>query len=363
MGNVVEKMPENLVERIVSAVGNGGGSTVAAGFAKGAMKMMAYAKIKVVAVVVRVAALGGSAAIVATVVAADRPATVAKSPASQPVADAAPANITPIIGTWQSTKIQSVSGRPYYSSYLITFRTAGVTVEAQRAGAPEKIVATNPYRVTGDRIANPGPPEIMIWTYELKGEQLTLSNQREIITLRRVVVSGTSPQAKFDRNNMLFTDPARNVMTLANQEAARLNHDYIGTEHILLGLVEEQDSVAATVLKDLGADLPKVRVEVEKLVKGGPDKLSMEQRPQTPRAKMVIEYAMDKANNLNHKYVGTEHLLLGLLDIQDGIAAQALLNLGLKPDTVRAAVLKQLRSGVETQEDQQSPGKGKPATP
>ena len=137
-----------------------------------------------------------------------------------------------------------------------------------------------------------------------------------------------------ERSKMLFTDRARNVMVVANQEAQRLNHDYIGTEHILLGLVEESDSAGANVLKGLGADFPKVRVEVEKLIKSGPDKLTMEQRPQTPRAKMVLECAMDEANNLNHKYVGTQHLLLGLLDIQDGIAAQALLNLGLKSDTV-----------------------------
>lgn len=162
---------------------------------------------------------------------------------------------------------------------------------------------------------------------------------------------------------MLFTDRARNVTTLANQEAERFNHDYIGTEHILLGLVEEGDSAGANVLKGLGADLANVRVEVEKLIKSGPDKVTMERRPQTPRAKMVIEYAMDKANSLNQKYVGTEHLLLGLLDIQDGIAAQALLNLGLSPDTVRAAVLKQLRPGVETQEDQQPPRMQRPATP
>ena len=136
-----------------------------------------------------------------------------------------------------------------------------------------------------------------------------------------------------------FTDRARKVMQLANQEAQRFNHEYIGTEHILLGLVKEGSGVAANVLKNLDVDLRKIRLEVEKIVQSGPDMVTMGKLPQTPRAKKVIEYAMEEARNLNHNYVGTEHLLLGLLREQEGVAAQVLMNLGLKLEDVRDEVL------------------------
>jgi ATP-dependent Clp protease ATP-binding subunit ClpC len=139
-------------------------------------------------------------------------------------------------------------------------------------------------------------------------------------------------------------------MALANQEAQRFNHEYIGTEHILLGLVKEGSGVGANVLKNLGVDLRKVRLEVEKLVKSGPEMVTMGKLPQTPRAKRVIEYAIEEARNLNHNYVGTEHLLLGLLREQDGVAAQVLMNLGLKLEDVREEVLNLLGAGVETEE-------------
>jgi ATP-dependent Clp protease ATP-binding subunit ClpC len=136
-------------------------------------------------------------------------------------------------------------------------------------------------------------------------------------------------------------------MALANQEAQRLNHEYIGTEHILLGLVKEGSGVGATVLKQLDVDLRKVRMEVEKLVKSGPDMVTMGKLPQTPRAKKVIEYAIEEARNLGHNYVGTEHLLLGLLREQDGVAAQVLVNLGLKLEEVREEVLNLLGANAE----------------
>jgi ATP-dependent Clp protease ATP-binding subunit ClpC len=147
-----------------------------------------------------------------------------------------------------------------------------------------------------------------------------------------------------------FTDRARKVMQLANQEAQRFNHEYIGTEHILLGLVKEGSGVAANVLKNLDVDLRKIRIEVEKIVQTGPDMVTMGKLPQTPRAKKVIEYAMDEARNLNHNYVGTEHLLLGLLREQEGVAAQVLMNLGLKLDDVREEVLNLLGHGMESAE-------------
>ena len=147
-----------------------------------------------------------------------------------------------------------------------------------------------------------------------------------------------------------FTDRARKVMQLANQEAQRFNHEYIGTEHILLGLVKEGSGVAANVLKNLDVDLRKIRIEVEKIVQTGPDMVTMGKLPQTPRAKKVIEYAMDEARNLNHNYVGTEHLLLGLLREQEGVAAQVLMNLGMKLDDVRDEVLNLLGHGMESAE-------------
>ena len=169
-----------------------------------------------------------------------------------------------------------------------------------------------------------------------------------------------------------LTDRARKVMALANQEAQRFNHEYIGTEHILLGLVKEGSGVGANVLKHLEIDLRKVRLEVEKLVKSGPDMVTMGKLPQTPRAKKVIE----EARSLNHNYVGTEHLLLGLLREQDGVAAQVLMNLGLKLEDVREEVLNLLGAGVgqleeideegmEPQGDSPSPAprRGKSKTP
>jgi ATP-dependent Clp protease ATP-binding subunit ClpC len=148
-----------------------------------------------------------------------------------------------------------------------------------------------------------------------------------------------------------FTDRARKVMALANQEAQRLNHEYIGTEHILLGLVKEGSGVGANVLRNLDVDLRKVRLEVERLVKAGPEMVTMGKLPQTPRARKVIEYAIEEARNLNHNYVGTEHLLLGLLREHDGVAAQVLMNLGLKLDDVREEVLNLLGAGNEQGEN------------
>src|SRR3974390_2537892 len=147
-----------------------------------------------------------------------------------------------------------------------------------------------------------------------------------------------------------LADRARKVMQLANQEAQRFNHEYIGTEHILLGLVKEGSGVAANVLKNLDIDLRKIRLEVEKIVQAGPDMVTMGKLPQPPRAKKVIEYSIEEARNLNHNYVGTEHLLLGLLREQEGVAAQVLMNLGLKLEDVRDEVLNLLGHNMESSE-------------
>jgi len=155
-----------------------------------------------------------------------------------------------------------------------------------------------------------------------------------------------------------FTDRARKVMQLANQEAQRFNHEYIGTEHILLGLVKEGSGVAANVLKNLDIDLRKIRLEVEKIVQHGPggEQVVMGRLPHTPRAKKVIEYSIEEARNLNHNYVGTEHLLLGLLREQEGVAAQVLMNLGLKLEDVREEVLNLLGHNMPNESESERGG-------
>src|SRR6266542_783798 len=158
-------------------------------------------------------------------------------------------------------------------------------------------------------------------------------------------------------------------MQLANQEAQRLYHEYIGTEHILLGLVKEGSGVAANVLKNLDVDLRKIRLEVEKLVQSSPEVGTPGKLPQTPRAKKVIEYAIEESRNLKHNYIGTEPLLLGLLREQEGVAAQVLMNLGLRLEDVREEVLNLLGHNMETDESSESAGgerqatKGKSKTP
>jgi ATP-dependent Clp protease ATP-binding subunit ClpA len=136
-----------------------------------------------------------------------------------------------------------------------------------------------------------------------------------------------------------FTDRARNVLLLADREARRFGHQYVGTEHILLGLIRERSGVAGNVLKNLDLDLSKVRKEVEEIICRGPPLEPWETTPHTPRAKKVVEFSIEEAHDLNHNYVGTEHLLLGLLREQEGVAAQVLMNLGLTLKDVRNEVL------------------------
>lgn len=147
-------------------------------------------------------------------------------------------------------------------------------------------------------------------------------------------------------------------MQFAHQEALRFNHEYVGTEHILLGLIKEGTGVAANILKKLGIDLRAMRLEVEKLVSSGPDLVTMGRLPQTPRAKKAVEYAIQEARRLKHNYVGTEHLLLGLLKEHDGVAAQVLMNLGHKLGDVREEVLATLGQESESGDDEDRGGFG-----
>ena len=142
-----------------------------------------------------------------------------------------------------------------------------------------------------------------------------------------------------------FTERARKVLSLSQEEAQRFNHNYIGTEHILLGLVREGEGVAAKVLANLGVDLEKVRSAVEYIIGRG-EKSVGQDIGLTPRAKRVIELAVDEARRLNHNYIGTEHLLLGLLREEEGVAAGVLESLGVSLDKVRAETVRLLNQSV-----------------
>jgi len=146
-------------------------------------------------------------------------------------------------------------------------------------------------------------------------------------------------------NGYNFTDRVRKVLQMAREEAARLHHEYVGTEHILLGLIREGEGVAAAVLTNLNVDLEEIQQKIEETVKkgkaaaaAGPD------LPYTSRAKKVLELAMSEARELNHSYVGTEHLLLGLLREEKGIAAQVLTDAGVNLEQARAETLRLLGS-------------------
>lgn len=136
-----------------------------------------------------------------------------------------------------------------------------------------------------------------------------------------------------------FTDRSKKIMALARNEAERCKHDHIGTEHILIGLIKEGSGVAANVLKNLDVGLKEARGEFEKLVKDRPVFEQTGELPLSSQAKQVIGYAGKEASNINHNYVGTEHLLLALLRQRDGIAAKIIVNLGLKLEHIRGEIL------------------------
>ncbi|NLC10988.1 MAG: ATP-dependent Clp protease ATP-binding subunit, partial [Firmicutes bacterium] len=157
-----------------------------------------------------------------------------------------------------------------------------------------------------------------------------------------------------------FTERAQQVLVLAQEEAKRLSHNFIGTEHILLGLVREGSGIAARALQNMGVELPKVRQEVEKIIGKG-DKGPVQGISYTPRAKKVIELAIEEGQNFGHNYVGTEHLLLGLLREGEGIAAQVLSNLGIDLKNARKEVINLL--GGESQAGSVHTAKPSPQTP
>jgi len=174
--------------------------------------------------------------------------------------------------------------------------------------------------------ARTGPVRPVLWT----GGQALLSNARR--------------QTMFQR----FTDRARRVVVLAQEEARRLDHNYIGTEHILLGLISEGEGVAARALESLGISLDAVRQQVEEIIGRGQQE-PPGHIPFTPRAKKVLELSLHESKQLGHNYIGTEHILLGLIREGDGVAAQVLVKLGADLKRVRQQVI-QLLHGHTTEE-------------
>ncbi|MBL7081235.1 MAG: ATP-dependent Clp protease ATP-binding subunit [Candidatus Omnitrophica bacterium] len=157
-----------------------------------------------------------------------------------------------------------------------------------------------------------------------------------------------------------FTERARKVIILAKEEARHFNHDYIGTEHVLLGLIREGEGVAAAVLENMGLSLQAIRLEVEKLVQIGPSTQIIGDIPFTPRAKKVLELAAEEARALGHNYIGTEHILLGLIREGEGVAARVLMNLSLDLELMRKQIMNFLGSATP---GYSQPQKAKSKTP
>src|SRR5881398_2557152 len=151
-----------------------------------------------------------------------------------------------------------------------------------------------------------------------------------------------------------FTPRAQQVLALARKEADRFNHNFVGTEHVLLGLIRLGQGTAVAVLGKMGIDLETVRLEIEKQVGTGPDQKMIGNIPYTPRVKKVLALAAKEARALNHTYVGTEPILLGLLREGDGVAARVLKNLDVDIEQTRQEILKELDPNFSSQEEQPS---------
>jgi excisionase family DNA binding protein len=168
--------------------------------------------------------------------------------------------------------------------------------------------------------------------------------------LRKIIQGKHTTPADLVGRFDLFTKRARHVLTLAQEEAQRFQHNFIGTEHLLLGLIREGEGVASQVLRNLGIEVDQVRQAIEAVIGRG-EQIVLGEVGLTPRAKKVIGLAMDEARRLSHRFIGTEHILLGLLREGDGIAAGVLENLGLHLEQVRTETLRVLREKQSGQEE------------
>ncbi len=154
-----------------------------------------------------------------------------------------------------------------------------------------------------------------------------------------------------------FTPRAQQVLQLARKEADRFNHGYVGTEHVLLGIIALGQGVAVNVLQRLGVNLEAVRLEVEKAVGVGPETKTVGNLPFTPRVKKVLALAGSEARALNHAYVGTEHILLGLLREGEGVASRVLRNLNIDLEKTRVEIMKELDPNYDPEQDAAAGGK------
>jgi ATP-dependent Clp protease ATP-binding subunit ClpA len=157
-----------------------------------------------------------------------------------------------------------------------------------------------------------------------------------------ITMAGSFAPARADEAMNNFTPRAQQVLALSREEANRFNHNFVGTEHLLLGLIKLGQGVAVNVLANLGLDLETVRMEIEKQVGTGPDQIVIGNIPYTPRVKKVLALASKEAQALNHTYVGTEHILLGILREGDGVAGRVLKNLEVDIEQTRREILKEL---------------------
>jgi ATP-dependent Clp protease ATP-binding subunit ClpC len=157
--------------------------------------------------------------------------------------------------------------------------------------------------------------------------------------------------------NGMFTDRVKKVMQLAREESVRLGNDYVGTEHLLLGLIREGDGVAIAVLRNQGVDLEELSRSIEKQINTSGGMMTIGQMiPFTPRAKKVLEIAAQEARAMSHKYIGTEHILLALMKDNESAAASALVAVGVDYDTCREEIDRVLRGSESGQPQQQTPG-------
>jgi ATP-dependent Clp protease ATP-binding subunit ClpA len=184
-----------------------------------------------------------------------------------------------------------------------------------------------------------------MWTRVSPG--FTVAKVNWLKSFRKVLTEPASAfkmsyQGSSDESMSNFTPRAQQVLALARKEADRFNHNFLGTEHLLLGLIKLGQGVAVNVIQKMGLDLETVRMEVEKQVGTGPDQKMIGNIPYTPRVKKVLALASKEAKALNHTYVGTEHILLGLLREGDGVAAKVLKNLDVDIEQCRQEILKEL---------------------
>lgn len=175
-------------------------------------------------------------------------------------------------------------------------------------------------------------------TVEAHATPIGLSNDRNRESFDNINGdTGSFKIAMFER----FTEKAIKVIMIAQEESRRLGHNYVGTEQLLLGLIQEDTGVASKVLKSQGINLENARIEVEKIIGRGSGIVAVEM-PFTPRAKRVLELSLEQARELGHNYIGTEHLLLGLVQEKEGVGVRVLENLGVDLSVVKPQVIKML---------------------